>query len=138
MKRCFCFHLGLIGLAASATLMMAPLTMTAGNAQAYPLLQGLELSDDQQEAVQGIFQDLRSDFDDILTDEQQEQFRAVYREFQDVQAAAQAIDNLTDSQKEDIREVLQDTQADLSEVLTDEQLAELQAIRQQRRQNRRR
>jgi len=136
MKRFF--HLGLISLAATATLMMAPPTLMAANAQAYPLLQELELSDDQQAALQDIFQDLRSDLDDILTDEQQEQFRAVYRELQDVQAAAQAIDNLTDSQKEDIREVVQATRADLSEVLTDEQLAELQAIRQQRRQNRRR
>lgn len=55
-----------------------------------------------------------------------------------MRAAVQAIDNLTASQRGDIREVLQDTQADLSEVLTDEQLAELQQIRQQRRQNRRR
>lgn len=130
MKRFF--HFGLISLAATATLMMAPLTLTAANAQAYPLLQELELSDDQQAAVQDIFQDLRSDLDDILTDEQQEQFRAVYRELQDVQAAAREIDNLTDSQKEDIREVLQDTRAGLSKVLTEEQLAELREIRQNR------
>lgn len=127
------FHLGLIGLAATVTLMATPFTTATANAQDYPLLQELELSDDQKEAVQEIFQDLRSDFDDILTDEQQEQFWAVYQELQDVQAAAQAIDNLTDSQKEDIREVLQDTRADLSEVLTDEQLAELREIRQNRR-----
>jgi protein CpxP len=135
MKRFF--HLGLIGLAATATLMMAPFTLTAANAQEYPLLQELELSDDQQEAVRDIFQDFRSDLDDILTDDQQEQFRTVYRELQDVQAAALAIDNLTDSQKEELREALQDTRADLSEVLTDEQLAELQEIRQTRRHNRR-
>jgi len=132
------FHLGLISLAATATLMMAPLTLTAANAQAYPLLEELELSDDQQAAVQNIFQDLSGDLDDILTDAQQEQFQAAYRELQDVRAAVQAIDNLTASQRGDIREVLQDTQADLSEVLTDKQLAELQQIRQQRRQNRRR
>ena len=53
MKRYF--HLGLISLAATATLMMAPLTLTAANAQAYPLLQELELSDDQQAAVQDIY-----------------------------------------------------------------------------------
>jgi len=132
------FHLGLISLAATATLMMAPLTLTAANAQAYPLLEELELSDDQQAAVQNIFQDLSGDLDDILTDAQQEQFQAAYQELQDVRAAVQAIDNLTASQRGDIREVLQDTQADLSEVLTDKQLAELQQIRQQRRQNRRR
>jgi Spy/CpxP family protein refolding chaperone len=136
MKRFF--HLGLIGLAATATLMMAPLTLTAANAQEYPLLQELELSDDQKEAVQDIFQDLRGDLDDILTDDQQDQFWTVYRELQDVQAAALAIDNLTDSQKDDLREALQDTRADLSEVLTDEQLAELREIRQTRRHNRRR
>lgn len=131
MKRFF--HLGLIGLAATVTLMATPFTTATANAQDYHLLQELELSDDQKEAVQEIFQDLRSDFDDILTDEQQEQLWAVYQELQDVQAAAQAIDNLTDSQKEDIREVLQDTRADLSEVLTDGQLAELREIRQNRR-----
>jgi Spy/CpxP family protein refolding chaperone len=136
MKRFF--HVGLIGLAATATLIMAPFTLTAANAQEYPLLQELELSDDQKTAVQDIFQDLRGGLDDILTDEQQEQFRAVYQELQDVQAAALAIDNLTDSQKEELREALQDTQADLSEVLTDEQIAELQEILQTRRQNRRR
>lgn len=127
------FHLGLIGLAATVTLMATPFTTATANAQDYPLLQELELSDDQKEAARGIFQDLRSDFDDILTDEQQEQFWAVYRELQDVQAAAQAIDNLTDSQKDAVREVLQDTRTDLSEVLTDEQLAELREIRQNRR-----
>lgn len=69
------FHLGLISLAATATLMMAPLTLTAANAQAYPLLEELELSDDQQAAVQNIFQDLSGDLDDILTDAQQNNFR---------------------------------------------------------------
>jgi Spy/CpxP family protein refolding chaperone len=113
--------------------MMTPFTLNAANAQDYSLLQELELSDDQQAAVQDIFQDLRSDLDDILTDDQQEQFRAVYQELQDVQAAALAIDNLTDSQKDAVREVLQDTRTDLSEVLTDEQLAELREIRQNRR-----
>ncbi|HSM82856.1 MAG TPA: hypothetical protein VLS96_14290 [Nodosilinea sp.] len=129
MKRFF--HLGLISLAATATLMMAPLTLTAANAQAYPLLEELELSDDQQAAVQDIFQDLHGNLDDILTDEQLEQFQAAYRELQDVQAAVQAIDNLTTGQRRGIRRVLQNTQADLREVLTDEQLAELQEIRQQ-------
>lgn len=132
------FHLGLISLAATATLMMAPPTLTAANAQAYPLLEELELSDDQQAAVQDIFQDLSGDLDGILTDAQQEQFQAAFRELQDVRAAVQAIDNLTASQRGDIRKVLQDTHADLSEVLTDEQLAELQQSRQPRRQNRRR
>jgi Spy/CpxP family protein refolding chaperone len=127
------FYLGLIGLAATATLMMTPLTMTVVKAQEYPLLQELELSDDQKEAVQDIFQDFRDDLDEILTDDQQEQFWTVYQELQDVQAAALAIDNLTDSQKEAVREALQDTRADLSEVLTDEQLAELREIRQNRR-----
>jgi len=45
---------------------------------------------------------------------------------------------LSNAQKEELREALQDTQADLSEVLTDEQIAELREILQTRRQNRRR
>lgn len=133
MKRCF--HLGLISLAAAATLIAAPPTMTAANAQAYPLLQELELSDDQKAAVQGIFQDFRSSVDDILTDDQQEQFQNAYRELQDVRTAVAAIDNLSNDQKADIRRALQDIRADLREVLTDEQLAELREMQQTRRQN---
>lgn len=136
MKRFF--PLGLIGLAATATMIAAPFTMNSANAQDYPLLQELELSDEQKEEVQDIFQDFRGDLDDILTDDQQEQFWMVYQELQDVQAAVLAIDNLTDSQKDALRETLQDSQAELSAVLSDEQLAELRSIRQERRQNRHR
>lgn len=130
-------YLGFIGLAATATVMAAPFTLETASAQDFPLLQELELSDEQREQVEDIFQDLRSDFDDILTDDQQDQLWAVYQELQDVRAAVAAIDNLTDSQKEDIREALQASQAELREVLTEEQLAELRSLRQEHRQNRR-
>jgi hypothetical protein len=97
MKRFF--PLGLVGLAATATVIAAPFTIASASAQDFPILEELELTDEQQEQVQDIFQDLRGDIDNILTDEQQAQFREAYQEAQDFRTAAAAIDNLTNDQK---------------------------------------
>ncbi|MBE9140523.1 Spy/CpxP family protein refolding chaperone [Nodosilinea sp. LEGE 07088] len=135
MKRFF--HLGLLGLAATATVMAAPFAIASASAQSFPILEALDLTDEQQEQVQNIFQDLRSDLDTILTDAQQSQFQEVYRESQDFRAAATAIDNLTDDQKAEIRAAMQDSRGELSGVLTAAQQAELRSLMQERRQNRR-
>jgi Spy/CpxP family protein refolding chaperone len=135
MKRFF--PLGLVGLAATATVIAAPFTIASASAQDFPILEELELTDEQQEQVQDIFQDLRGDIDNILTDEQQAQFREAYQEAQDFRTAAAAIDNLTNDQKAEIRAAMQDSRGEISEVLTEEQRAELRALLQDRRQNRR-
>jgi Spy/CpxP family protein refolding chaperone len=135
MKRFF--PLGLVGLAATATVIAAPFTIASASAQDFPMLEELELTDEQQEQVQDIFQDLRGDIDDILTDEQQAQFREAYQEAQDFRTAAAAIDNLTNDQKAQIRAAMQASRGEISEVLTEEQRAELRALLQDRRQNRR-
>ena len=135
MKRFF--HLALIGLAATATVIAAPFTIASASAQDFPLLEELDLTDEQQAQIQEIFQDLRGDIDDILTDEQQAHFRDAYQELQEVCAAAAAINNRTDDQKAEIRAAMQDLRGDISEVLTEEQRAELRAALRQRHQNRR-
>lgn len=135
MKRFF--HLSLLGLAATATVIAAPFAIGAANAQNFPILEELDLTTEQQAEIQDIVQDLRSDLDDILTDEQQEQFQAVYRELRDVRAAAAEIDDLTDAQKAEIRAAMQASQGELSGVLTEAQRAELRSLLQERRQNRR-
>jgi Spy/CpxP family protein refolding chaperone len=135
MKRFF--HLGLVGLAATATLMPFRSPLHAANAQDVSMLEELELTDEQQEQVQDIFQDLRGDIDDILTDEQQAQFREAYQEAQDFRTAAAAIDNLTNDQKAQIRAAMQASRGEISEVLTEDQRAELRAALRERRLNRR-
>ncbi len=135
MKRFF--YLGLIGLAATATVITAPFTIASASAQDLSILEEIDLTEEQQAQIQEIVQDLRGDVDDVLTDEQQAQFRDAYRELQDFRAAAAAIDNLTDDQKAEIRAAMQDLRGDISEVLTEEQRAELRAALRDRRQNRR-
>lgn len=126
-------QLGLIGLVATATMIAAPLTLAPANAQNMPRLEALNLTDDQRSQVQEIFQTLRNDVDGILSDQQQAQFRAAYRELQDVREAIAEIDNLTDDQKTQIRTALQSTREDISQVLTPEQQAQLRSARQGRR-----
>lgn len=130
-------QLGLIGLVATATVIAAPFTLAPANAQNMPRLEALNLTDDQRSQVQEIFQTLRNDMDGILSDQQQAQLRATYRELQDVREAIAEIDNLTDDQKAQIRTALQSTREDISQVLTPEQQAQLRSIRQGRRQDRR-
>jgi Spy/CpxP family protein refolding chaperone len=135
MKRFF--HLGLAGLAATATVIAAPFTIASASAQDVSMLEELELTDEQQEQVQDIFQDLRGDIDDILTDAQQAQFRAAYQEAQDFRTAAAAIDNLTNDQKAQIRAAMQASRGEISDVLTEDQRAELRAALRERRLNHR-
>ncbi len=130
------FHLGLISLAATATIIAAPFTIASASAQDFSMLEELDLTDEQQAQIQEIFQDLRGDVDDILTDEQQAQFRNAYQELQDFRAAAAAIDNLTGDQRAELRAAMQDSRGAISEVLTEEQRVELRAALRERRQNR--
>ena len=134
MKRFF--QLGLLGFAATTAIVAAPFAVTSANAQTPRIIEALELTDEQQDQVQDIVQDLKADVDEILTDEQQQQFRAAFQELQDVREAAAEIDHLTDDQKTEIRAALQASRAELQEVLTEEQIAELRSAMRERRQNR--
>jgi Spy/CpxP family protein refolding chaperone len=113
------------------------LAVSSANAQTPCIVEALELTDEQRDQVQDIVQDLKTDVNDILTDEQQQQFRAAFRELQDIREAAAEIDNLTDDQKTKIRAALQDSRAELQGVLTEEQIAELRSTIRERRQSRR-
>lgn len=134
MKRFF--QLGMAGLAATAAV-IAPLMITAANAQDFPILEALDLTEDQQDEVQNVLQDLHGDMDEILTDEQQQQFQEAYRERRDFREAAAEIDNLTEDQKAEIRTATQDSREALDGLLTDEQRSDLRTIIQERRGRRR-
>ena len=131
------FHFALIGAAAIATVIAAPFTIAAATAQDFPLLEELDLTDEQREEIQAIRQERRSDIEAILTDEQQTQFREAYQESQDFRTAAAAIENFTDDQKAEIRAVMRDSFEEVGAILTDEQREALQSQIQDRRQDRR-
>ncbi|MEM6838701.1 MAG: Spy/CpxP family protein refolding chaperone [Cyanobacteria bacterium P01_C01_bin.120] len=135
MKRRFRF--AFIGAAAIATVIAAPFTIATATAQDFPILEELDLTDEQREEIQVIRQERRSDIEAILTDEQQTQFREAYQESQDFRTAAAAIENFTDDQKAEIRAVMRDSFEEVGAILTDEQREALRSQIQDRRQDRR-
>jgi Spy/CpxP family protein refolding chaperone len=128
MKRFF--PLSLLSLAATATFVISPVATASMSAQDSPIIAELNLTSAQQQAVKAIFQDVRSDLQAILTDNQQEQFWQVYEEANNMKTAAMAVDGLTFRQKKAMRVILQDFKGDLSQVLTNEQLAKLRSLQQ--------
>ena len=120
----------------AASLLMMPFTVSAAIAQRPSLIEELDLTSEQRSQLEDIFQQRRAEIDSILTDVQQQQFRDAYRELQDFQAAVEEIDNLNEAQQQDIQAVLEGSREDIQEVLSEEQLAELREILQERRQNR--
>ena len=135
MKRIL--QLGLVGLVATVAVLTAPFTVTSAIAQSFSILEELELTEDQKTQLQANFEERRAEINEILTDEQREQFQETYQESQDFRTAASAVDDLTEDQKESLQDVFQTTRQNLSEVLTDEQLSDLRSIMQERRRNRR-
>ena len=129
--------LGLVGLVATVAVLTAPFTVTSAIAQSFSILEELELTEDQKTQLQANFEERRAEINEILTDEQREQFQETYQESQDFRTAASAVDDLTEDQKESLQDVFQTTRQNLSEVLTEEQLSDLRSIMQERRRNRR-
>ncbi|MGF1460339.1 MAG: Spy/CpxP family protein refolding chaperone [Leptolyngbyaceae cyanobacterium] len=133
MKRFF--QIGL-GLAAMTTAVMTALSLPV-NAQLPPAFDALDLTEDQEAQVEAIFDDFKTDIEDILTDEQRSQFRTTLEETQNVRTAIAEMDDLTDEQKLQAWEARQSVREELQSVLTEEQLSELRSLRQEGRRNRR-
>ncbi|MEM9007692.1 MAG: Spy/CpxP family protein refolding chaperone [Cyanobacteria bacterium P01_F01_bin.86] len=128
--------LGLAGLLTAATVFVAPLAVPSAIAQDFPLMEELDLTEEQRAQVQANFEERRAAVGEILTEEQQEQAREAFREEQNFRAALAAVDDLTEEQKADLQVVFQEAREDFNEILTEEQQAELQALIEERRQNR--
>lgn len=126
-------HCGLVGLVTAATLMLTPGIISPAVAQTPAALEALDLTPEQLVEVRAIVTDTQAAIGEVLTDQQQQQFQAVYSELQDVRSAVAAIDNLTSTQQNELRSILLTSREELSDVLTDEQLAELQSQQSERR-----
>ena len=124
----------LLGVAAAATLVAAPCVIPSARAQSAPPLENLDLTSAQRRQVQELRENLRRSFADILTNEQRTQFENAFRTSRHIPTAMATVDDLRPRQKLRIRSALKTFQRELGTVLSKEQMAELRANREQRRQ----
>lgn len=124
----------LIGLAATATLAVAPCVIPSARAESAPLLETLDLTSAQQTQVRKLREDLRRSLADILTNEQYAQFQKAFKASSHIPTAMATVDNLSFRQKIRVRSALKEFERELSTVLSKEQLAELRSSRDTTRQ----
>ena len=129
-------QMGVMAILAATVLNVVPIVgSTVAKAQTRPILEELDLTEEQQSEIQGILQNGRVEAAGILTEEQQQQFREALLELGTFRQALGSIENLTDTQKESLRAVFVSTRQSIIGTLTDEQLAELRSLIEDRRQN---
>jgi protein CpxP len=118
--------LKLIALAAGTVLSLTTLTpsLTRAQTEAFPVLEGLELTQQQRTQLDELQQQTRAQLEEILTEEQREQFMTTLSEEQNLRRAIAAL-NLTDPQKEQLRPVFQSVRTQISDILTPEQRQQL-------------
>jgi len=92
---------------------------------------GLNLSQQQQDQIAQIRSSTRSQIQQVLTSEQQNQLQATIQAGQKPRAAFQSL-NLSDQQKNQIKQLWQSARQQMKAVLTPEQRQQIQARIQQR------
>jgi Spy/CpxP family protein refolding chaperone len=122
-------------LAAAAVAVAPVISPVLAQTQTRPIVEELNLTEEQQAEIEAVLASRRAEVDAILTDEQQQQFRQAMQERQGFRSAVGAIDNLTDAQKESLRAVFQSARQEISGILTDEQRAEARTLIQDRHPN---
>lgn len=135
MKRML--QLGVLGLLTSAAVVTAPWAMSSVQAQTAAtsrLTQELNLTSDQQTQIDSILQDRQSQIDGILTTDQQQQFQDALRSSHNLQTAVNSVTGLTDSQKSSVQSAIQTSRQAIANVLTQDQLNQLQSIKQSHHQ----
>ena len=95
----------------------------------------LNLSKTQKDEIKKIHQDMRSQFQVILTPDQLEKFKAARKNKQGLREAIAAM-NLSDQQKDQLRTLKQSATTKTKALLTPEQQQQLQQTMEQRRQQR--
>ncbi len=104
-------------------------------AQTPTIFQALDLTVEQQDAIQDVLASRREQVASILTPEQRQQFLQAQQEGKNLRESARTIDNLTEDQESRLREVLQSTRQDIDNILTEEQETELRLLIQENRRD---
>lgn len=94
---------------------------------------GLELTQEQQNQMQQIRRNTRSEIEAILTSEQKQQFQAALEQRRGMRSAIAAM-NLSPEQQTQLRNIMQSAKAQKDALLTSEQKQQLQERRSQRQQ----
>lgn len=133
MKRSFITR-SLMATLAGAIVLISPLVGTIVRAesapiqsfptQEFPVLQGINLTSQQQAQLVQIRTQTRSQMQQILSAEQRNQFKSALEQGLGLQQAIAAM-NLTPTQQTQVREVLQNSRKQMSSVLTPEQKQQL-------------
>lgn len=97
----------------------------------------LGLSDQQKEQILQIHRDTRAKIQSLLTQDQQDQIQAAMQNGQgkNPQAWQQVTASITSDQKTQIRDLLQQEQSKIKDVLTPAQQQQWKQMREQRQQN---
>jgi hypothetical protein len=97
----------------------------------------LGLSDQQKEQILQLHRDTRAKIQSILTQEQRDQIQAAMQNGQgkNPQALQQITASITSDQKNQIRDLLQQEQSKIKDVLTPAQQQQWKQMREQRQQN---
>ncbi|MBW4519292.1 MAG: Spy/CpxP family protein refolding chaperone [Scytolyngbya sp. HA4215-MV1] len=124
----------LIAILAGALVLVSPLVGTvvraeslpvqSFSAQELPVLQGINLTPQQQAQLTQIRTQTRSQIQQILSTEQRNQFKSALEQGQGLQPAIAAM-NLTPTQKTQLREVFRNARTQMSSTLTPEQKQQL-------------
>ena len=120
--------LKLIAVAAGTMLLLTSLNVGMAKAQAdvFPVLDGLELTQDQQTQLSELRQQVRTEAEGILTSEQRDQLRTALVEQQGLRDAIANLD-LTEEQREQLRQTFQSARTEFSSILTPEQQQQLRS-----------
>ncbi len=95
----------------------------------------LNLSEEQKAKMQEIKQNARTEMEKILTREQLDKLEAAKASGQKKRGVWRTL-NLTEDQKAQIKKIRENKKAQFQAILTDEQKAQMQEMRQNRRENR--
>lgn len=121
--------LNLVPLLASAILLVIPLKAQIASAQSrpaeiFPILSGVELTEQQQSQIGQIRVEVRSQIQGILREEQRNRFKASLEQGEGIRKAIAAM-NLTPEQATQLRQVFQSARSQYTSILTQEQKQKL-------------
>lgn len=118
--------------AIALTVVATPLAVKAGQNWSGQKA-GIELTQQQQNQLEQINRNTRSEIEAILTPEQREQFQAAFEQGRGMRSAIAAL-NLSPEQQTQVREVMLSARTQREALLTSEQKQQLQELRSRRQQ----
>ncbi len=93
-------------------------------AQSFPGLEGINLSQEQKTEIDSIYKNIGTQFNGILTENQQTKFESIIKNGGGIQEAFAAV-NLSSDQRQQLQEIIRSARSQIESVLTQEQIQQL-------------